>query len=76
MTPKEQYEARKAERQKLKDMDAMTRQRTEQAAMLDMMDRFVTAAERIADALERPQIPTLATSIFPVGHGIATTSGK
>lgn len=55
MTPKEQYEARKAERQKLKDMDFQVRARTEQLMMLDMMDRFVTAAERIADALERPQ---------------------
>lgn len=53
MTPKEQYEARKAERKKLKDMDYQIRQRTEQEMMLDTLDRFVTAAERIADALER-----------------------
>jgi len=53
MTPKEQYEARKAERNKLKDMDHQVRGRTEQLMMLDMMDRFVTAAERIADALEK-----------------------
>lgn len=51
MTPKEQYEARKAERQKLKDMDYQLRQLTEQLMMMDMMDRFVTATERIADAL-------------------------
>jgi crotonobetainyl-CoA:carnitine CoA-transferase CaiB-like acyl-CoA transferase len=55
MTPKQQYEARKAERQKLKDLDYQVRQREEQIATLDMMDRFVTAMERIADALERPQ---------------------
>lgn len=51
MTPKEQYEARKAERKKLADMDMHLRARTEQAMMLDMMDRFVTAVEQIAVAL-------------------------
>ena len=51
MTPKEQYEARKAERNKLKDMDHQLRSRTEQAMLLDMFDRFVTAAEQIAAAL-------------------------
>ena len=56
MTPKEQYEARKADRKKLADLDYQLRQRTEQAMMLDMLDRFVTAAERIADALEHPPI--------------------
>jgi len=56
MTPKQQYEARKAERKKLEEMDFQLRQRTEQGMMLDMLDRFVTAAERIADALERPQV--------------------
>lgn len=54
MTPKEQYDARKAERAKLKDMDYQVAQRTEQLMMLDTFDRFVTAVERIADALERP----------------------
>lgn len=52
MTPKEQYEARKAERKKLEDMDYQIRQRTESLMTLDMIDRFVTAIERIADALE------------------------
>lgn len=52
MTPKQQYEARKAERNKLKDMDFQVRQRTEQLMMLDMLDRFVTAVECIADALK------------------------
>lgn len=53
MTPKEQYEARKAQRAKLSDMDYQLRQRTEQTMMLDTFDRFVTAIERIADAMER-----------------------
>lgn len=52
MTPKQEYEARKAERAKLKDMDYQLRSRTEQVIILDMLDRFVTATERIADALE------------------------
>lgn len=52
MTPKEQYEARKAEREKLRDLDYQVRQRTESLMTLDMIDRFVTAFERIADALE------------------------
>lgn len=52
MTPKQQYEARKAERAKLKDMDHYLRQRTEQMMTMDMLDRFVTAVERIADAME------------------------
>jgi hypothetical protein len=53
MTPKEQYEARKAARYKLKDMDVLIEQRTSQVMTLDMIDRFVTAAERIADAMEK-----------------------
>lgn len=52
MTPKESYEARKAERKKLRDMEYQLRQRTEQEMMLETFDRFVTAVERIADALE------------------------
>lgn len=52
MTPKEQYESRKLEREKLKDMNVIISQRTEMVMMLDMVDRFVTAVERIADAME------------------------
>jgi len=52
MTPKERYEARKAERKNLEAMDYQLRQRTEQVMMLDTFDRFVTAVERIADILE------------------------
>ena len=51
-TPKEQYEERKAQRAKLKDLEYQEHQRTESIMSLDMMDRFVTAVERIADALE------------------------
>lgn len=51
MTPKEQYEARKAERDRL-DMDVLIKENTSTLMMLDMLDRFVTAVERIADALE------------------------
>lgn len=54
MTPKEQYEARKAERNKLKDMEHQVRQATESLMLLDVMDRFATSVERIADAMERP----------------------
>lgn len=53
MTAKEQYDARKAEREKLKNLDAELRDRTETLMMLDMLDRFVTATERIAAAVER-----------------------
>jgi len=52
-TPKEQYEARKAARDKLRDMDVLIEQRTSQVMVLDMLDRFVMAAERIADAMEK-----------------------
>ena len=55
MTPKEQYEERKAQRLKLRDLEYQERTRTESIMMLDTMDRFVTAVERIADALERKQ---------------------
>lgn len=51
VTPKEQYEARKAERQKLKDMSLELQHRTEQVLILDMLDRFVTAVEAIALAM-------------------------
>lgn len=51
MTPKQQYEARKAEREKLKDLDFNIQKRMETMAMLDLVDRFVTAVEQIASAL-------------------------
>lgn len=49
MTPKQQYEIRKAEREKLKDLDLQVRERTTTLMMLDMLDRFVTAVEQIAN---------------------------
>ena len=55
MSPKEQYEARKAERAKWKDLDFQKRQLVEGLAMFDVADRFATALERIADALEKKQ---------------------
>lgn len=51
MTPKERYEANKAERKRIEAMDAEIANRHKDIAMLDMLDRFVTAAERVADAL-------------------------
>ncbi len=53
MTPKQQYEARKAERNKLRELDGEISKRSESLMLLDMLDRFVTAVERIADQLER-----------------------
>lgn len=58
MTPKEEYEARKAERLKLRDLEYQTRTRTEALMMLDTLDRFVMAVERIADAMTSPKLPT------------------
>jgi len=57
MTPKEAYDARKAERAKLKDMDFQVKSATETLMLLDMLDRFVTAVERIADAMPVPKLP-------------------
>lgn len=60
MTPKQQYEARKAARREKKmDLNA------KETEMIDMLDRFVTAAERIADALERPVIPVSTFTFDP-----------
>lgn len=50
MTPKEAYEARKAERAKLKDMSLHIREQTSTVMLLDLLDRFVTAVEGIACA--------------------------
>lgn len=80
MTPKQQYDARKAERDKLKDMDHMVRERTSTLMMLDMLDRFVIAAERIADALE-PSRTMATSSLVPdpnsaSGFKVANTFGN
>lgn len=58
MTPKEEYEARRATRRKAVESEYTPRERAERSeymALLDMADRFVTAVERIADALEAPR---------------------
>ena len=60
MTPKQQYEARKAARIE-KRMDSNAKE----AEMVDLLDRFVTAAERIADALERPATPVSSLTFDP-----------
>ena len=54
MTPKEQYEARKVERKARSPQPPLRSQQMDpdQEAFMDMADRFVTAVERIADALE------------------------
>ena len=51
MTPKEKYEARKAERKmKAAKSDQWVKDELE---TVDMMDRLATSFERIADALEQ-----------------------
>jgi hypothetical protein len=69
MTPKEQYEARKAERIARRQMHP---QQTKPAPSRDdeldeMLDRFVTAIERIADALERGPVQPLDFSKIRFG---------
>lgn len=56
-TPKQQYERRRAEREARMRASEARYGRPEivdekDAEMIDMLDRFVTAVERIADALE------------------------
>lgn len=53
MTPKEQYEARKAERQRQRDAREVLGEHDQDLEALELLDRFVTAIERIADALEK-----------------------
>lgn len=78
MTPKQQYEARKAARLE-KRMDSSAKE----AEMVDLLDRFVTAAERIADALERPQVQASnlvfdpnSASGFRVANSYGANSGS
>ncbi|XAI96570.1 hypothetical protein [Microcystis phage Mae-JY35] len=52
MTPKEQYEARKAERQRRRELPPHRNSVDREADMEELFDRFVTAVERIADALD------------------------
>ncbi len=60
MTPKQQYEARKAARLE-KKMDSNAKE----SEMVDLLDRFVTAVERIADAMERPAVPVSTLTFDP-----------
>lgn len=52
LTPKQRYEARKAERNRRREARETLNSSQESIAMEDMLDRFVTAVERIADAIE------------------------
>ena len=54
MTPKEAYEARKAERAARQNLGWRDQEQRDAADFLDLADRFVTAVERIADALASP----------------------
>jgi hypothetical protein len=54
MGSKAEYEARKAER-KVRRETAACQSDKDSAEMMEMMDRFVTAIERIADAMEHPR---------------------
>jgi hypothetical protein len=67
-TPKQQYEARKAERvaemkrreehwAKVSQLDAVIREKTSTLELLKMADRFVTALELIADAIGQQHPP-------------------
>lgn len=55
MTPKEQYEERRRLRRERQESDKrfQTESQKKEDEMLDMLDRFVTATERIANSLER-----------------------
>lgn len=44
--------AAQAERKRLGEMDYQLKRRTEQVMLLDMLDRFVVAVERIADSFD------------------------
>jgi hypothetical protein len=56
MGSKEEYEARRAERKIRRDA-APTQSDRDIEDMMEMIDRFVTAVERIADAMEASKPP-------------------
>ena len=56
MTPKEQYEARKAERHKRREAREVLDAETTDVEFLDLFDRIATACERIADNLEQEDV--------------------
>lgn len=67
MTPKQAYERRRAERQQRREENDKRYGRKNvydenHDEMADLFDRFVTAAERIADALEASRSTTEAGS--------------
>ena len=51
LTPKQRYEERKQARKEMRDRGSLNHVENE-LMMLDFLDRFVTAVERIADVLE------------------------
>lgn len=53
MTPKEQYEARKADRNKRREAKEVLDESDNDLELIELMDRMATAFERIADAMER-----------------------
>lgn len=76
MTPKEQYEARKAERKRMAADRANVNERLETVALLDMLDRFVTAVECIADAYERDLLYKYSRPVSPQPLDRTTIVGK
>lgn len=52
MTPKQRYEARKAERDRRRQAKETLGHEQKDILMEEMFGRFITAVERIADALE------------------------
>lgn len=52
MTPKQQYEARKAERKARQEARELLGEDEGQERLEDILDRMATAFERIADGLE------------------------
>lgn len=51
LTPKQKYEARKAERKAWQNLEYQKRQITETLAIMDFVDRFVTAHEQLVEAV-------------------------
>jgi hypothetical protein len=52
MTPKEQYEARKADRNKRREAKEVLDESDKDIELLETLDRMATAFERIAEAME------------------------
>ena len=53
MTPKEQYEARKAERDKRREAKAVLDESDTDLELIEVMDRLATSFERIATVMEK-----------------------